>query len=313
MRTALKYLGSLMAVATGISILACGGSSTPGGEACTFDDQCSAGFVCNEFNECEQGCNTDDDCPFGSVCVARAGGAPGGLCDAGGTSNNSTVNNSTINNSTVNNGGAACTTNEECTADVNGVCFEGQCEYAMPQTEYKVVMIQDISSGEAACSPNTSDPGSDIIAVTLSDANGQTIGWGEAVNQNLGEGDNNNFISPGRLDGSPQSLADGQCPNESFNDSNVYSMGCGGWITIKFSDSQGVPLNIEQGSLIEVYEYGGFCATSMSNDSEGADEYELILCTDSQSALNGSDASCDFYISSGATKGLGQFEVTQLP
>ncbi|MEC9442304.1 MAG: hypothetical protein VYE40_14455 [Myxococcota bacterium] len=308
MRTALKYLGSIMAVATGISILACGGTGTQGGEACTFDDECSAGFVCNEFNECEAGCNTDSDCPVGSVCVERQNNSPGGLCDAGGS-----VNNFNPNNFNPNNTNAGCSTNEECTADVDGVCIDGACEYPDNQSMYKVIMIQDTSEGEAACSPNTSDPGSDLIAVTLSDSNGQTLGWGEAVNQNLGEGDNNDFISPGRLDGNPQSLASGQCPNEAFDDSGVYSMGCGGWITIKFSDAQGVPLDITQGSIIEVYEYGGFCARSMSNDSEGADEYEVLLCTDSASALNGSEASCDYYISSGETKGLGQFEVTTLP
>ena len=307
MRNMLKYGGAIMAIATGISILACGGGTGPGGETCTFDDECTAGFVCDQgTNTCLESCVEDLECDIGFTCQQRGGNAGGNTCQPEPTDfNNSTP----VNNiSTV-----ECVESEECTAGEDGFCDEGVCTYPMPESTYQVIKIEDTSSGSAACEPSSGDPGSDIIAVALSNENGQTIGWGTVVNQQLGSGSNNMFTDFSRIDGNPQSLRAGQCPEETvFANTDVYAMGCGGWLTTRFLDADGNPLNIEQGFIVEVFEYGAMCSKSGGDDNTGSDQYEVYLCEDSAAAINGG-SDCNFDISNGSSKGLGNFVVNSLP
>ena len=284
--TTWKLIGAGASLALGISILACGGGLNTGtAEPCTFDTECAVGEVCDQ-NEgfCVLTCTSDDECFAGEVCAPRGGNAVGSTCQIDITTSDDMG------------GTAECTGNEDCLPQngIDGVCFDGMCDYPMPGKTYSYVKILDESNGDA-CSET--DPGSDLLGVRLLESGGDLVGWGIAGGFELGEvtgGKENIYPLTTRLDGQPNGLQGQQCPETGTRLSTLnpppFAMGCAGWVIVSFEQSNGMPAQIENGSRIEVLEYGSTCGGS------SADQYGVYLCTDTASAQGGSDASCNVAI-----------------
>ncbi len=170
-------------------------------------------------------------------------------------SNNAT-NNST-NNSTIfvtNNG-----TNNSTNNDTTG-----------PVPNY-VILITDLTTGDAC---NGNDPGSDIISVSLEDAQARVLGYGALKYDGI-TGDTNEYNFGDNLNGSPP-FGD-FCPE--FDPFNVTALGCGGSIGLMFLDFDGNIVAIEQGMQIRVSEYGQECGGS--ND----DQFEVFICTNTNDVV----------------------------
>ena len=302
----LKALGATASALIGLSILACGGGlgNSGGGTPCTLDSDCSADQVCSQSdNVCQYTCVDDSECYLGEQCLPRGGNAVGNTCQVS-SDDNSTTNNTTTNNTTT----VECTVNEDCIAgDLEGVCIDGVCDYPTPDTTYNWILISDTSAGAEAC--DNTDPGSDIMGVRLLDEQGQLVGWGSAGNDQQGTGeDMNKYPTTVRLDGQPHGLTSLECPDGRLSELSPepFSLGCGGWVLIEFYDSVGTPVAITERSRIEVLEYGSNCGGS------DADSYDVLLCTDSEEARGGSDASCSTELGMGL-EGFGSISVSSLP
>lgn len=290
MQKLLKYMSAAMAITTGISILACGGGTTPqGGETCTFDDECSPGYICDRnLNECVEGCIDDNDCYEGEFCLPRQG-ADGYSCQI---PSNNTTNNTTANNITTG----------ECTPDTQlqdcgeeGFCNElGECEYPMTSMTYRAVYIEDTSTGEAAC--NNSDPGSDIIDVYLLNSGGEAVGYATLINWFEGDQPSGNDYSfAGNFDGAPSGVNVGQECTDTLGESDALALGCLGGLLVQFVDSSMQPIDLQQGDRVAVFEYGSNCPTGSDTDS-----YEVYLCTDNADAVdNASSTSCTSFLGGG--------------
>ena len=224
-------------------------------ESCLADSDCAdAADVC-EGDICVQGCAIGSgECAEGEECVARASG-DGGYCAAGG--DNNTTNN--VNNTTPTN---------------NGTTPVG--------TQGYIVQILDTSSGDESCGATVNDPGSDIVFVSLEDSTGNVLGYGSLVTDGI-TGDPNNFADGFNLDGTAPSFT-GDCPE--FNADNVTALGCGGFVAVEFWDTSGNPVMYETGMDIRVFEFGGLCSTGSVTD-----EYDVILCSDTDAVKNNDDIS----------------------
>lgn len=300
MESKFHFIGAGISLAIGISILACGGgTNTGGGDPCTFDSECSIGQVCSQdLNVCEETCVDSNDCFAGESCLPRLN-ADGNTCQFDSTGGDTDMG-----------GGVtpgACTENEECIDGVDGVCFQGMCDYPTPdETTYRWIMIADESSGDDAC--DQTDPGSDIMGVRLLDESGQLIGWGDAGNESLGTSGSktNKYDTTARLDGQPNGLSSQSCPESGSRLSELtpppLSLGCGGWVLINFLDTAGTAVDIENGHRIEVLEYGSTCGGS------AFDKYSVYICEETASAQGGSESTCNLGVG-GQTEGFGSVTV----
>ena len=246
METTKRLLGILfVTLASTALFIACSDDTS-----CLADTDCSTGEVC-EADVCKTECATDADCADGEICYDRA--TTGGYCDAGTTP---TTNNTTTNNDTNN-------TN-------NTTPFSGY-----------IVQILDKTTDAGECAGD--DPGSDIIHVTLEDADGNPLGYGNFVGEDDLDFPDNTHDLGAHIDGSPTSYG-AQCPDV-FDENSVYSLGCGGYVTVEFLDDGGIPIAYEAGMQISVLEYGIFCGGS------AADDYDVILCDDTDGVKNNDDVS----------------------
>lgn len=294
MQNLLTYLGAAAGVAVGISILACGGTGADGvGQDCTFDSDCPNGLLCNQnINQCQEECVDDIDCSSGTVCAPRPGGSQGSLCQEPDTMNNQ------MNNTNPN----ACMDNEDCAPD--GVCMDGMCEFPSDTSPYQVIRLVDTTTDQRGCDgPNVSgDAGSDILAISLRNENGEVIGNAVVLDQQRGSGDLTRFNS-GIFDGRPAGITrQNQCVSD-FNEVE-YAMGCGGTLMVRFLNNDQTPERLYEGDVIDVFEYGATCG------GDPYDSYDVYLCTDTTAAVdNLNDSSCTVLLQSGG-KGFTSVPVT---
>lgn len=317
MNNVMKYLAAAMMISTGISIIACGGTTNSGnlgGDDCTFDDDCPLGTVCaTDLNQCVPTCLDDTDCTEG-VCRTRLNATTDEkTCQYEDPQNNTTQNNTPQNNTM---SGSQCTPEtqlEDCGEDGlcgdDGFCVDlsgGDTNSGLPNNNYWI-MIQDVSAGDDAC--GGTDPGSDLLGLRLNAADGQFLAWGKAYGFNVGDGDNNKYINTTRIDGTGQDLTEtDRCPDSDlrFSDIQPFSMGCGGWVLISFEQDD-VPVPLEEGQQIEVLEYGPNCG------GVDADRYQVYFCTDSEDADGASNASCTVALGRGDYQGHGDITISNLP
>ena len=273
------------------------GCGDSGGEPCTANADCPAGFICDtDINECAETCASAADCAADEVCEPAQGGG-GNLCYVNEDNNNN------------NNTPAECNDAElDCPDDGNDyVCDEQKkCEViADPADIIQYIVIEDVTTVASACANSSKDPGSDIYFVRVLGTDGEPEGYGNVSGVPVvGEGDGNENISFGTIDGNaPPFRAGGdQCPAADFADSGIYSMGCRGSILLNFLDDGGNPVTLESGMTIEVGEYGATCGGSAD------DEYVVKVCTDSLDAAGGSYTSCTSVL--GDASGFGTFQLS---
>ncbi len=204
-------------------------------EQCLLDTDCNTGEVC-EGELCQVSCITAAECGVGEICVPRQDGA-GAYCVVGMSGNNANPNN--VNN--VNNAN-----NVDATF---------------------IVQISDTTATDC----DSSDPGADLVYVSLEENDGSILGFGSLIDDGT-VGDNNEFNLGINLDGTaPNSL--NICPD--FSAETVMSLGCGGFVTLEFLDDTGSRVGAVSGQQIHVFEFGSQCSTGST-----ADEYDIYLCTD---------------------------------
>jgi Cys-rich repeat protein len=276
MKTQFKYLLSnlLLIGLTGTMFATTGCPS----DECTTDADCAEGEVCNtETSACEtptpSGCAKDSDCTVeGERCLDITDGT--GTCRAP----------------------ANCREQADpdgfCNAMTAGqVCRDMMCVTPAPTTEFRYILIKDVSTGEAACKstagvPRKPDPGSDIMWASLDNADGEEIGFGKAVKFVQGTTQTtepNGYPNATTvLSGSMPTLDNNGCPsgdgdNNRFNPNTVVSLGCGGELFVEFIGTNNMVVLIENGFAVSVGEYAQFC-NAAGGDAMGSDRYEVYLC-----------------------------------
>lgn len=239
---------------------------------CAFDVHCPDTHAC-EDDVCVATCESDADCLVGELCregaytqqmVCRMG-------EINSEPNNASTNNS-INNVQINNDNSS--NNQEV---------------------YHLVQIVSVTTDPDAC--GVPDPGPDIFGVSISDATGAVLGWGNLVWEEV-QFDGNEFLSTAHLDGSQPAIDAGECVD--FSEETIVSLGCNAnnFIAVEFLDPQGNPIALDAtaGQTVTVYEYGAQCTTSGF-----IDEYDISICTDTSAVWDSGDvSSCNLLLLAGA-------------
>ncbi len=207
-------------------------------ETCLADGDCDEGQVC-DAEVCRTSCTTNAECEEGETCQLSADGNQ--VCLEGSVNNLNNLNN--VNNSNNSN-------------NLNNV-----------ETTYFIAQVLDTTATEC----DGTDPGSDLIYVSLEESDGTILGFGNIVDDGT-TGDNNENNLGANLDGNPPGSTE-MCPD--FSDSTVTALGCGGFVTLEFLDDGGNRVGGIAGQQIRVYEFGTQCATGTDTD-----EFDIILCTD---------------------------------
>jgi hypothetical protein len=191
----------------------------------------------------------------------------------------------------------SCITSEDCPAtqiceprnspEPGSICVDDN-----PQItgSYDFLMIRDTTSGESC---EFSDPGSDMVAITLNNLEGSVLAAFEAFDFQEGNAPNGNDYSDAFqiFDGNLGEFGI-SCP-ESFQSAYVASMGCGGFMVGQFVNG-GVPVAVEPNLEVYALEYGANCGGTP------ADTFEILLCTDSSAVSGGDYASCDVRLGGGS-------------
>lgn len=271
------------------------GCGNGGGDAepCTTNTDCPVGFICDtSVNECAETCTGDSDCLSDEECLPAQGGG-GNLCY---------VKEDVVDPVECNDAATDCPADgQEYICDA-----EKKCEAIVdPGSIYQYVVIEDVST--LTC--GGSDPGSDIYFVRVLGSSNEVLGYGDVSVSELGDGDDNAYISPGTINGEAPSFRAGgdECP-DAFSGSGIYAMGCGGTMLVNFLDDSGVAIDLDNTMTIEVGEYGASCDTSPDDDPE--DEYVVKLCTDTTEAGSGVTTSCTSILGSASgNSGLGSISV----
>lgn len=274
-----KLIGALFAViaASGL-LIACGNDEN----SCEFDTDCPEGEKLCHDGFCELVCTSQSDCFDGDVCVDRIGGS-GKVCVSEGISGN--------NNNGDNNPQPECTENEDCDS---GVCNQdtGKCVTPGVDKDYVTIEIRDVTTAQNRCTDTTSgeaSPATKLSYVQLLDTNGTSLGYGEAVGFNPSADDNAFREAFTVLDGSAPGVGQGQC-QESFTIENGIALGCGGSVFVRFLDSNGDVVELQEGDQILVAAYGQSCNELFDKDQE--DLYNVYLCeTHSTTVLDNSSCS----------------------
>jgi len=207
------------------------------------------------------------------------------------TTNNST--NNTTNNST--NNTTTNTTNNSTTNTTNNSTNNTTNNTTNNSTNNSTNNTTNNSTNTA-----TGDPGSDIVYVSLEADTGDYLGFGMLAYDGIDSTDNGYDLGS-NLDGTQPDFAD-VCPE--FLETNVTALGCGGIIAVRFLDTAGDPVAIEDNMQIRVFEFGQQCPSGSD-----ADDYSVSLCTDADAVINDSNlASCT--VSVGAGSGESVFNTT---
>lgn len=272
-----KLIGALFAVVASSGLLiACGNDEN----SCEFDTDCLEGEELCHDGFCEPVCTSQSDCFDGEVCVDRIGGS-GKVCVSEGISGNNGDNNGDQ---------PECTDQDECSGDQ--ICVEGKCITPGETKDYVTVEIRDVTTAQDRCTDKTSgeaSPATKLSYVQLLDSNGVSLGYGEAVGFNPSADDNAFDDAFTVLDGSAPGVGQGQC-QESFTIENGIALGCGGSVFVRFVDSNGDVVKLQEGDQILVAAYGQSCNELFDKNQE--DLYNVYLCeTFSDNVIDNSSCS----------------------
>jgi len=254
-------------LASAALFVACGDETS-----CLEDSDCAATEIC-VAEICETSCTTTAQCAEGETCTGGSGDRL--YCVPGTTPTNNTNNTNNNNSNNTNNN--------------------------TPPAIYHV-LIRDTTTGAGctATSGGEGDPGSDIAGARVETFEGTPLGYAEALEVNFGEEPNGNGFPNAYdiLDGNPPNFA-GVCP-ESFNEDSVFALGCGGWALVRFLDTNGTPVLLDDSMQIAVTEYGTNCGGSAD------DTLEIMLCTDAVTAAGGNASSCTIRLAQGSGLVIGE-------
>lgn len=243
--------------------------------SCVRESECGSGYLCDfGAEQCAVSCTADPAiCSLGKSCVERADGRGGSICKVEDTSNpecnaeipcdsgDECVDGECVPESSTD----ECSAENPCTG-ANETCVDNECVVTSTGETHFFATISDVSG--PTCDDSASDPGSDIFAVELTNAQGVYSAY--AVNANI-LGTDNQYASPySILDGTEASL-EGDCPAATGFDRWV-SLGCNGDVVVKFVDDTGAQVEIQDGDTITVYEYAEFCG------GDQADTWQLAVC-----------------------------------
>lgn len=254
---------------------------------CVLDVDCVAGEVC-ENEVCTPTCETDEDCGAGEFCETRING-PGMYCEFGEPANN-VLTPGCVNQDSP---------DEYCESMLGSgaTCDTATDECVQPEPAIFAVQIADVTTATSAC--DTSSPGSDIYAVELRDDQGNTLGWGSLVAENV--------IITGNLELAFESL-DGIAPTLDGDgcvdrlSGNVLSLGCTGSIAVDFLDAAANPVPLETGQTVTVYEYGATCSADTTTD-----EFTVFTCSNIAAVRDGDTSDCTNRIGTGT--GIQTFQI----
>lgn len=281
---------------------------------CTTDAECAPGEICVDRAEqdgsiciADSGCTTDADCASGETCNTDTG-----TCEASSCTTDADCPNGTCNTDTGQCEAAGCTDNSDCASDQVCNSDTGMCETI--STSYYFANIMDVSptDSDALCiSPSDEDPGSDLfgVSITRTDGNGDTVEYwantmsADGVKATDEDGDTNaNTDAFGIINGDAPGIS-GTCP-DSFSDTTVVSLGCGGNILVEFVDADNNRIELMDGDTLNVYEYGGVCSSQTEQD-----EWQVELCTATENEVTGGNCG-DGALTLGSGTGIGSVDVT---
>lgn len=250
-----------IAALSGLAILAltqmgneCAGGGfepDPSQPSCFDDSDCFEGDLCLS-GECVVTCESDSDCHVGSVCsvVPRQDG--------------------TVQTCVANDGGSnvedvECVSDAECqlanmraACSVDGLCF-------IPET-VTALLIEDLTPEAATVDPVDGEPGADIAAVYLVDADDRIVAYGDTVTAREPGGER--VLSP-ILGESPMLGPDGLCVDGELPDAAASLGGEGGYILVRFVDLDGAPVaSAPETWRVVVIEWSENCDPSITEDPE---------------------------------------------
>lgn len=145
------------------------------------------------------------------------------------------------------------------------------------------ILLSDRSAQVASCSTDTE--GSDIVYVKLENGSGVELGWANLITRlptNIGPiGD----FTGENLDGQAPTF-EGECPSI-FDPEHIMSIGCARAIALEFLDTEGLPIRLENGMELLVFEHGAQC-TSVGTE----DLFVVNVCQDAYALADGETGSC---------------------
>lgn len=257
--------------------------------ACITDSDCIVGEeVClASTNQCTEICADDTECWGDDECRPRPGSA-------------SDIKVCLPPQSTGNGGGeeGGCTEHSDCDEAAGEFCDTATNECRPPINEfegYDLVLIEDRTEG-ARCEDKTwgwETAGVKLTDVVLLDGNDQIVGFGEAVETEIG--DNSWYGHPEDILTGNAPNFEGRCPtlfedtpyedgskslNTNFNEDTVAALGCGGKVFIRFTDGSGNYIPFDDSNKIAVYTYGKECSEDVSPKPQSEDDpYDISVCT----------------------------------
>lgn len=334
MKNTLKYLMTLGLVGSMFLVTGCPEENNE--EGCTSTEDCDGELVCNtESNTCEEAsssCADDSACTAdGEYClgegenkVCRQPVSCGELADAA------------VAASYCGNQVADFDAETEIAFCDSSVDADAPTCESKAKLEYRVVSVKDFSGlqedgsiDNTSCEMSTAiggtvkDAGSDIITVNLLDADGETIGFGRAVELEVGSGEpdfvnaETVFSGQARADGYFQGVCPageevGGTPRQ-FRDNSVVSLGCGGSLFMEFADADGEVILVDPSAhKIEVAEFGPYCdgegGGTPAEGEYGTDKFSVFLCATAinDTAAEIGDEDCVYELTDGVEQGFAE-------
>lgn len=302
MKNSLKYLMTLGLVGSMFFVTGCPEDNN-GEEGCTTSEDCAEGQTCNvNSNTCEE---TSSSCSDDTACMGN-----GEYCLGEG-------DNKVCRMPTSCGELDASISASYCANQLSGFNAEKEIAFCDTTTdadtptcqskdklEYRVISVTDFSNlqadgsvDDAMCITSVTpqgvkDPGTDLISVSLLDADNETIGFAKAVEFEVGTGAPDFVDFETIFDGIARPASDftGVCParkevggeNLKFREDSVLTLGCGGALYVEFLGSDGNVVLIDPAThKIEVTEFGPYCnsADGTVDDTKfGTDKFGISLC-----------------------------------
>ncbi len=259
-----------------------GGSTNQGGGECVEDEDCGSGMLClADEGTCEFRCDTIDDCIGDEACVERDSDGAGYCLPGGGGGPQGC--------SSEPNPDGYCVEELE---DSEAICQNNMC--VIPNgggtgDGYYVAYVHDVTT--ARCDDmtyETETDGSKLMHVALIDSAGTYRAYGVAVEWYYGTNDVWFGEVEDVLNGMAPNYDANMCPEPAsqsgangltnFHEGAVVAIGCGGEVFVRFFDGS-QPIEIEDGDVIEVNEYGPECSAVNSHTTQtGDDFYDVYVC-----------------------------------